>query len=331
MATTRSARSVNSPSLLIGTIAATQTGMLAIVALASTERPSWAIASAIGLPVLVAVLALAASYAIATRFTKPVLAAVESTHRGTARRRLAVAGIAAALALLAAGSVQQSLAATVTPGAGVIIDTDAVTLRADASLSADSLGVYEAGTWAYAVDGPVSADGYDWYQIELADGTTGWTVVDYLANWDDRQIGSTITIEIDTWNLRDSASTGGTVLAELPTGTVATILDAPVAADGYAWYQVSTDYGTGFIAADGIATDYDGYTGIALGSSVIVSTDALNLRADASVSAEVIDVLLTGATATIIDGPASADGYTWYQVSVDGVTGWVVSDFFILS
>jgi hypothetical protein len=39
-------------------------------------------------------------------------------------------------------------------------------------------------------------------------------------------------------------------------------------------------------------------------------------------------VLETGSGATIVSGPASADGYTWYEVETDdGTTGWVAGEY----
>jgi uncharacterized protein YgiM (DUF1202 family) len=72
-------------------------------------------------------------------------------------------------------------------------------------------------------------------------------------------------------------------------------------------------------------------SGIEVGSAVYVNTDELNLRAAAGLDGEVISVLSTGATATVVGGPESVDGYTWYQVDVDGTTGYVAGEYLGLS
>jgi hypothetical protein len=67
----------------------------------------------------------------------------------------------------------------------------------------------------------------------------------------------------------------------------------------------------------------------ASGSSVITNDSDVNMRAEASTSAEVIAVLSQGTELTITGDPVEADGYTWYPVeaSVLGVSGFVVADF----
>lgn len=61
-------------------------------------------------------------------------------------------------------------------------------------------------------------------------------------------IGSTVAVSTDLLNLRSSPSLSGTVIATLPNGTAGTVLAAPVAADGYDWYQLRTASGTGWAA-----------------------------------------------------------------------------------
>jgi uncharacterized protein YraI len=43
----------------------------------------------------------------------------------------------------------------------------------------------------------------------------------------------------------------------------------------------------------------------------------------------VIEILSTGTTATVLDGSISADGYTWYQIDVDGTQGWVAGEYLV--
>ena len=42
-------------------------------------------------------------------------------------------------------------------------------------------------------------------------------------------------------------------------------------------------------------------------------------------------VLDTGASATIVDGPVDADGYSWYEVSTAAGDGWVDGEYLALS
>jgi sortase (surface protein transpeptidase) len=67
---------------------------------------------------------------------------------------------------------------------------------------------------------------------------------------------------------------------------------------------------------------------LAVGASATLNTDGANLRAEPTTSADVVEVLANGTAVSIIGGPEDADGYTWWQVELDGgASGWVASDF----
>lgn len=71
----------------------------------------------------------------------------------------------------------------------------------------------------------------------------------------------------------------------------------------------------------------------AKGDTVVVSTDALNLRSDAGLDGTVRNVLAQGTILNVLDGPRSDDGYVWYKVAIQGTeansstVGWVVEDW----
>lgn len=71
----------------------------------------------------------------------------------------------------------------------------------------------------------------------------------------------------------------------------------------------------------------------AIGDVVKVVDPPLNLRASASLAAEIIQELTMDAELTINSAPEQADGYEWYAVSVNGgdKTGWVAGVFCRLS
>jgi uncharacterized protein YraI len=73
---------------------------------------------------------------------------------------------------------------------------------------------------------------------------------------------------------------------------------------------------------------------IAVGDTVMVGDDGVNFRDSAGTDGELITTLDTGILLEIIDGPESADGYTWWmgvvlnEDSVDqGISGWIVEEF----
>jgi uncharacterized protein YgiM (DUF1202 family) len=59
-----------------------------------------------------------------------------------------------------------------------------------------------------------------------------------------------------------------------------------------------------------------------------VSVDGtLNTRSSPSTSASIVGTHTLGDQGTVIGGPTSANGYTWYQIDYDsGADGWSVDD-----
>jgi uncharacterized protein YgiM (DUF1202 family) len=243
---------------------------------------------------------------------------------------------ATAVALLVAAlqhspGVGAQTASDLALGETIVIGTDGdpVNLRADAGLSAVVLAELPAGTTATVVDGPVSVDGYTWYGLDV-DGTIGWSAGEFLASATTANsfaIGDAVAVNADVLNLRDAAGLAGGVVAELPTGTTATVLGGPESVDGYTWYQVETDAGSGWVAGEYLSAVTAGSLDFAAGTSIVVDADALNLRPDAGLAGAVIAELPGGTGATVIGGPVEADGYTWYQVETYAGTGWVAGEF----
>lgn len=67
-------------------------------------------------------------------------------------------------------------------------------------------------------------------------------------------------------------------------------------------------------------------TALAKGDTVLV-TDALNVRQGSGTSYNIVTTLQPETTATVIDGPRSADGYTWFDIKGSFGTGWVAADW----
>lgn len=65
-----------------------------------------------------------------------------------------------------------------------------------------------------------------------------------------------------------------------------------------------------------------------LGSTRVMSTTQLNVRVSASPTAPIVKIVPQGIGGTIIYGPVTKGGYTWYQVKYDnGVTGYSVQNY----
>ena len=138
-------------------------------------------------------------------------------------------------------------------------------------------------------------------------------------------VGDTAFVATDALNLRDDATLDGAVLAVLFTGAEVTVTAGPIVADAFTWYAVDSASGPGWLAGEYLSGATD--PGFVAGDSAVVATDFLNLRAAATTTGTVIDVLATGAAVTIVSGPISAAGYSWYRVTSDAGTGWVAGEF----
>ncbi|MFL5759173.1 MAG: SH3 domain-containing protein [Thermomicrobiales bacterium] len=62
-------------------------------------------------------------------------------------------------------------------------------------------------------------------------------------------------------------------------------------------------------------------------NQTVVTTDGINLRVSASTAGAVIEMINEGTVGTVLAGPTSADGYSWYQVDFDGVSGYAAGEF----
>jgi uncharacterized protein YgiM (DUF1202 family) len=280
--------------------------------------------------------------------------------RGLGAARLTIA-IAAALALGLGGAsrlaahdgdlpaVGGEIAPVYAIGQTVVVATDRLNLRVEPGLAGEVLVVLTEGQAATVVAGPIEQDEYLWYQLD-AEGTTGWSAASFLAAAESDatesdvsgdlaigggeaagsslSIGSVAVVTDDNVNLRAEPSLEAEVLLTLDTGTTATVLDGPVDAEGYVWYQLGVAGAAGWTAGDFLApaTPDDG-SSFAAGDTVAINDDDVNLRAATGLDAEILNTLSAGTTATVLDGPVETDGYAWYLLDVNGVSGWVASEF----
>lgn len=139
--------------------------------------------------------------------------------------------------------------------------------------------------------------------------------------------GQTVVVNVDTLNFRADASIDSTVTSQLLDGTWAAVVSGPVdAGDGYAWYRIDVDGATGWVDGSYLADASSEAATLPVGTTVIVTSDSLNLRSDPSLSGTVEATLSNGDIATVVAASQIADGYIWQQVDVNGVTGWAARD-----
>lgn len=131
-------------------------------------------------------------------------------------------------------------------------------------------------------------------------------------------------------NLRTSPSTGSSIIRALGSGVPGAVYDGPVLAEGYSWYQIATDFGTGW-AADAFLDRSPPVSGWKDGrfsrDATVETVDSVTLRELPSTSAGAIRSLPTGTVMSILGGPEDANFNRWYKVRTPFGTGWVAARF----
>lgn len=137
---------------------------------------------------------------------------------------------------------------------------------------------------------------------------------------------------------RPSRNPGIVRITSIPVGGVFTVLNGPVCNHGLLWWQVNYNNYVGWTAeGEGNVYWLEPYTAQAIcppglpprlvvGAQGRVTPGPSNaLRSqpsrDGRISA-VIGSIPGGGVFTVLNGPACADGYAWWQVSYQGVVGW---------
>lgn len=141
------------------------------------------------------------------------------------------------------------------------------------------------------------------------------------------------TIRNDTLNLRPKASTDTKIIEKMKDNAPVTVLNGPIAAEGFIWWYLRSakgNEGWAVASADGVQTLIFPTLGkLAIGGRAAVRTaenDPLNMRTEPSLKADIVAKLSDGTQVTLTDGPRDAEGYTWWKGrSTAGDEGWLVA------
>jgi uncharacterized protein YgiM (DUF1202 family) len=131
----------------------------------------------------------------------------------------------------------------------VFVNVPKLNLRSTASTDGAVLQTMTDGAIATVLSGPVSADGYAWYELSVGEGAvtvTGWAAGEYLTGG--VELGSFAVVADGPLNLREEASTSSTSLAALQTGDIVEVNTGPVIAGEFIWFGVEAEGIDGFVA-----------------------------------------------------------------------------------
>ncbi|HEV2127190.1 MAG TPA: SH3 domain-containing protein [Thermomicrobiales bacterium] len=162
-------------------------------------------------------------------------------------------------------------------GAIVALNVDAVNIRAEATTDSEIVDTFPAGTQFEITGNPVEGESYTWYPVQgVGDlsSVEGWLVTDFMdvidsapegesqtdgdgssgtqdeaeatpeaasaleAAGGEVEIGATVQVTEDTVRVREEPNAGAFIINTYDTGTEMEVLDGPVQADGFSWYQV---------------------------------------------------------------------------------------------
>jgi len=161
----------------------------------------------------------------------------------------------------------------------------------------------------------------------VATNSSGGTTFGLDQSFKTKTYGKEITVANTSGmgiNLRSGPSISYSVITGLPEGTKMYVIDGPVLADGYTWWQITGTAGTGWSAVGEWLTPAP-----QVNTKVTVSYTGgigLRLRSTASLSATIIKTLPEGTQMNVFSGPIQADGYTWWAlqgyVGSTLYTGW---------
>ena len=154
-----------------------------------------------------------------------------------------------------------------------VIAAGGVNLRSSAGINSAAVAKLPVSSLVLVLDGPFVADGFFWWRVEVvgSGGQTGMVAEGgqdgpYLEEAGNEQAlvdrppraGDIVEVVIPNLNMRQGPSVDATKVTELTQGTRLSVLQGPLSADGYQWYEVRTEVGmlTGWavVAANNVAT-----------------------------------------------------------------------------
>jgi uncharacterized protein YgiM (DUF1202 family) len=217
--------------------------------------------------------------------------------------------------------------------------TEALNMRSGAGTNFGIVATLPAGTTGNVIGGPTNASGYTWWQVRTSGGTSGWVVSNWIVRLSSSNPGSpsgfakgvSVRTSIAV-NLRANAGTNYDIVATLASNSNGTITDGPRVATGYTWWKVRATTGQeGWVVQDYlIRTSGPGEpppsSKFTVGDGFVAPKSVIRVASTNNIKQR-LDPLPQGTTGTIIAGPVSASGYTWWQTNTALGRGWSPEQF----
>lgn len=132
-------------------------------------------------------------------------------------------------------------------------------------------------------------------------------------------------------NVRGGVGTGNSVIYQLTDGSEVSIVGKGTDNSGDVWYKITIGGGTGFVHSDyvKIGTSSGGDTGMT--ASGKVSGSYVNVRSGAGTGNGVVTVAAGGESVQILAKSYDNSGNLWYKITINGTTGYMISDYITIS
>lgn len=137
---------------------------------------------------------------------------------------------------------------------GAWVSTTAkLNVRTQPSTSSQRLGSQYLGAKGQVTAGPVSAEGYTWWNIDYTTLPDGWSVESFLtASTPPTGVSISATvITTERVNVRSFPLLTAPRLGRQAPGSIGTVIDGPINGNGYSWWNVDFTSGAdGWVVGD---------------------------------------------------------------------------------
>ncbi len=208
-------------------------------------------------------------------------------------------------------------------GDSISVTTATLRVRALPTVNSAIIGFQSNKSKGTIVEGPKSADGYDWYKIDYVSGTDGWSAAKYLSL--DKPVvlgisqsfkfkkGDKVGVTTQTLSVRSLPSTGSKLLGYQRLNATGIVLDGPKTANGFIWWKIN--YATG---VDGWSVDK--YLKLIAAAPVQITTPAVSATTTTSVSTSTTATTTASTTTSVSSGGSTGTSGTG-TTSNTGSTG----------
>lgn len=220
-----------------------------------------------------------------------------------------------------------------------------VNFRSAAGTSASIISELAKGTTLCVLQGPTTANSRKWYKVDNS-GTQGWVAAAFCGlvaagGCKTFAVGDKVKVNEDAVNIRESAGISSAIIGSRSKNAQVCITGGPKTASNMSWYQVDAGEVDGWIAtsyldlvtaagcSSGTSTGPTAIptTGIIPGDTLNVFDGPLNLRSGAGTGYSIVAAMPQDTKVVVVQGPVTANSYTWYQVETAYGRGWAVIDF----